>query len=292
MRALYEKIDTPENHSLLCRCFKVDRFSAPWHFHPECELTFIVSSSGLRHVGDSIEPFAEGDLVLLGANTPHFWKNDEAGGKRPRQKACSIVVQFREDFLGVDFWRKPELEPIARLLRLAKRGLKFTGATQKQAGALLQKLVRDNGARQLIGLLSILDILARSRQARPLSSVGFLPALDLFDAERINLVHRHVYARLAEPIYQPQVASLVHMSPASFSRFFRQKTGRTFSAFVNEVRVGRAARLLTEENMNITEACYASGFENLSNFNRRFRAIKSMTPREFAAHFAGVAAGG
>ena len=260
------------------------RFTAPWHFHPECELTLIVSSRGLRYVGDSIEPFCEGDLVLLGPNVPHFWKSDEANG-RMEEMASSVVVQFREDFLGRDFWGTPEFAKIARLLQNAGRGLKFTGVTQRKVAALMQKLPRVEGARRLINLLSILDVLAQSTQAQALSSLGFTPMLNLFDAERINKVHEHVYARLGEPIYQPQVAELVHMSPASFSRFFRQKTGRTFSAFVNEVRIGRAARLLTEEAMNITEACYACGFENLSNFNRRFREIKQMTPREFVGHF-------
>jgi AraC-like DNA-binding protein len=148
---------------------------------------------------------------------------------------------------------------------------------------------RMQGARQFITLLSVLNILAESREATPLSSIGFMPALDLFDAERINKIHSHVYARIGEPIYQPQVAALVHMSPASFSRFFRQKTGRTFTAFVNEVRIGCAARLLTEEKMNITEVCYACGFENLSNFNRRFRQVKKMTPSQFVAHFSAEA---
>jgi AraC-like DNA-binding protein len=284
MRALYEKIETPEDHSLLCRCFRMERFETPWHFHPECELTLIVSSRGLRYVGDNIEPFCEGDLVLLGPNVPHCWKNDEGGRNC---MACSIVVQFREDFLGGDFWRKPELKSIARLLRMSKRGLKFGGATLRKSAGLMRALMRASGARPLIDLLAILDVLSRNRNATPLSSAGFRPAPDYFDAERINKVYSHVHEHLAEAIYQPQVASLVHMSPASFSRFFRQQTGRTFSAFVNEVRVGRAARLLTEESMNITEACYASGFENLSNFNRRFREIKRMTPREFVGHFSG-----
>ena len=257
---------------------------APWHFHPECELTLIVSSRGLRYVGDSIEPFSEGDLVLLGANVPHFWKNDEPSGGR-QSMASSVVIQFREDFLGADLWRKPEFAKIARLLQKSGRGLKFTGDTRRKVSALMRKMLRLQGARRLINLLLIMEVLAQSAHARPLSSLGFTPVLNIFDAERISKVHEHVYARLADPIYQPQVAKLVNMTPASFSRFFRQKTGRTFSAFVNEVRIGRAARLLTEENKTITEVCYACGFENLSNFNRRFRGIKQMTPREFVAHF-------
>jgi len=286
MRAHYEKVQTPEDHSLLCLSYRAKRFTAPWHFHPECEITLIVSSSGLRHVGDSIEAFYEGDLVLLGSNVPHFWKNDGPSGGR-QSEAASIVIQFREDFLGGDFWKKPEFAKIARLLRRSARGLQFTGATQRKVAPLMQKMPLQQGAARLIGLLSVLDALAQCVQARELSSLGFIPVLNTFDAERINKIHAHVYDRIAEPIYQPQVAELVHMSPAAFSRFFRQKTGRTFSAFVNEVRIGRAARLLTEGNMNVTEVCYACGFENLSNFNRRFREIKKMTPREFIAHFPG-----
>ena len=292
MRAHYEKIQTPEDRSLVCLSYSSKRFTAPWHFHPECELTLIVSSSGLRHVGDSIEPFYEGDLVLLGSNVPHFWKNDGPSASR-HSMASSVVIQFREDFLGVDFWKKPEFAKVARMLKVSGRGLKFTGATQRKVAALMQKMQQQQGAGRLINMLTILDTLAQCSHARALSSLGFMPVLNLFDAERINKIHGHVYASIADPIYQPQVAELVHMSPAAFSRFFRQKTGRTFSAFVNEVRIGRAARLLTEGSMNVTEVCYACGFENLSNFNRRFREIKQMTPREFVAHFtAGESPGG
>src|SRR5438105_4782652 len=126
MRASYEKIDTPAGHSLLCRRFLSKRFTAPWHFHPELELTHIVSSRGLRYVGDSIEPFAEGDLVLLGQNVPHFWKNDNQRGKQ-RRMACSIVIQFHENFAGGDLWQKPEFSKIARLFYKAGRGLKYGG---------------------------------------------------------------------------------------------------------------------------------------------------------------------
>ena len=284
MRATYIKINTPEDHSLHRECIQTKQFDAPWHFHPELELTLIVSSRGLRYVGDSIEAFREGDLVLLGPNVPHFWKNDDQARGKNRAMASAIVIQFHEDFLGRDLWLTPEFHKIPRLLRMATRGLKYGGATQRKVAALMQRMTRLRGTRCLIDFLLILDILADSNQATPLSSPGFMPTPDLFDAERINKVHSYVYAHLEEPIYQPLVAAHVHMRPASFSRFFRQKTGRTFSAFVNEVRIGHAARLLAEEKMNITEVCYACGFENLSNFNRRFRAIKKMTPRDFVAY--------
>jgi len=280
MRALFEKVTPPAQESFFCKEFLCPRFESPWHFHPECELTLIVESSGRRFVGDHIATFQEGDLVLLGPDLPHFWYSEPATD----QRAHSVVTLFRLDFLGAEFLGKAELGPIRRLLAKAARGLQITGLTQKKLLAPIRKLPRLSGMPRLLGLLSVLDALARApgRDLQPLSSAGFIPLLDPLDEPRMNRVLGYINREFgACHLNQPEAARLANLTPAAFSRFFKRKTGKSFSTFVNEVRVGHACKLLLESELNSTEICFASGFGNVSNFNRRFRKLKETTPSEY-----------
>ena len=71
------------------------------------------------------------------------------------------------------------------------------------------------------------------------------------------------------------------MSEGAFSRFFRTHIGKTFPAFVNDLRIGRACRLLAETEMNVTEIALLCGYRNLSNFNRQFLQLKKGSPSDF-----------
>jgi AraC-like DNA-binding protein len=250
-------------------------FDAPWHFHPECELTLIVESRGKRFVGDSIEPFHQGDLVLLGPDLPHFWVNDP-----DTTRAHAVVVQFLPDFAGPEFLNLPEMREVARLMERAGRGLHFRGRTAAEAGELIRRLPELQGLERFMQLLNLLRMLACARGGRALSGANFNPVLDRRAGERINRACRFVIGHYHEDIGLEDVASVACMSPSAFSRYFKQVTGRNVTAFLTQTRVDAAARLLLETEHPVTEICYATGFNNLSNFNRRFRASKGVTPRE------------
>ena len=287
MRSEFEKIVTPSQSSFVCRRYVVPRFSTPWHFHPEIELTLIVKSKGRRFVGDSIAPFADGDLVLIGSNLSHFWCNEWK--TKSLEEAISIVVQFREHFLGEDFFQKPEMRLIRRLFQRASRGIQFLGKTRDRIAQKMEEMGGSQGLDRVIGLLKILSILAESHDYKLLSSPEHAPSLNTKYMGRIDKIFQFVDQNHRQSIRLDDVAPQVHMAPSAFSRFFRQKTGKTFSAFVNELRIGDACRLLMEEEMNVTEACYASGFNNVSNFNRRFRQLKGVNPRQFCRSFQSAA---
>ncbi len=286
MRARFEKIPLESGASFSCREFRVRRFEAPWHFHPELELTWIVNGRGLRFVGDSIAPFETGDLVLLGPNVPHFWSSDAAPDAAAL--AHSVVVQWEAHFLGAEFFQAPEMRAVAQGWTRAGRGLQVMGRTRERVAAQLEELLGAQGLARLLALLRIWDDLARSDELRPLSSPGFSPSLSDFDAERINTVCRLVRERLGAPLAQPEAAAAVCLTPAAFSRFFKSKTGKTFAAFVNEVRIGQACRLLVEGRRAVGEIADECGFSNLSNFNRRFRDITGASPREYRRRFGPV----
>jgi len=164
--------------------------------------------------------------------------------------------------------------------------LHFTGRTRDMVAALLTRMLTQHGARRIGSFLHVLEILARSRSCRPISSAGFTPELNPHDEDRVSRVWEFINRQLDGPLNVPAAARLVHMSDGAFSRFFRARMGKSFPALVNELRVGRACRLLAETDGSVTEIALACGYSNLSNFNRQFLRLKRVTPRAFRRQLA------
>ncbi len=275
MRASLEKVALRPGESFAYREFRPVRFDSPWHFHPECELTLVESSHGMRFVGDSIERFEPGDLVLLGSNLPHYWTNppDLVGS------AHSIVVQFRLDLLGPGWLETPEFTVVRRLLARAARGVHFRGRPAVAAARRLRTMGRLGPFPRLQLLLETLHALAAAPGARLLASAGFAPVMKAGDESRLGRVLDYVNRRAKEGVQQREAARHAGLSPAAFSRYFRKKMGHTFEAFVNEVRIGRICRALIEEpDRSVAEIAFAAGYNNLANFNRQFRRRMGLAP--------------
>jgi len=277
--ASFEQVPAAADASFGVFTYDRPRFERGWHYHPEAELTLILESSGRRFVGDHIGSFEPGDLVLLGPNVPHVWRNEPLPLPR-RQRARSIYVHFRSAWL--DGTREMhELRDIRGLLARASQGVSFTGPAREHAARDMERLVGMCGLRRLLAFLELLQGLAESSGAEPLASAGFAPALDRFTCERIRKIHRHVYQNFRSGIAHHDLARLAGLSPAALSKFFRRATGRTLTEFINEVRVGEAARRLLDTTANVSEIAYASGFESLAHFNTTFRRIKQVNPSRF-----------
>ncbi len=283
-RVNFEPVPLSMGESFAVRRFFLPQFSSPWHFHPEVELTWIVNSSGQRFVGDSIEWFGPGDLVLVGSSLPHLWRNSSAASRR-RDYAHSLVIQFRADSFGQPFWDLPEMTSIRDLFRRAGQGLCFHGATQRETCKALRRIQGQTGARRLMNLLSILERLAESREFRCLASPGFRPRVDAQSADRLQRCYDFILREASRNIRLDEVAAVAGLSNYAFCRYFKKTTGKTLISFVNEIRISKACRLLIGTQMSITDVCFASGFNNLSNFNRQFRAIRRSSPREFRQRY-------
>ena len=255
-------------------------FERGWHYHPEAELTLIQESSGRRFVGDHIGSFEPGDLVLLGPNLPHTWRNETVPVPR-HGRARSIYVQFHRAWLEETTELLPELHAIRKLLARAAQGLGFTGPEREAAARRMIRLPKLCGLRRLMAFWELLHGLAESGGGEPLSSAGFAPVLDDLVCERIRKIHKHVYANFRSGIAHQDLARLAGLSPAALSKFFRRTTGRTLTEFINELRVGEAARLLIDTTDNVSEIAYASGFESLAHFNTTFRHLKQVNPSRF-----------
>lgn len=281
MKASLFKVTPPDQASFRCVRVREQTLGVPWHFHPEYQLTLVLSARGQRIVGDSIAPVQAGDLTLLGPNVPHFW--DVAGideGPRRKPRLDAIVVQFRAEFLGREFWGIPETAGVVTLLESAGRGLAFSAAARRRVAPDIVRLVKLSGLQRLLGLIAVLDGLAGEGRGVPICSADYEPELDVGDRDRLEPVLRRIHECLAMPVRRQELADLAGVSERAFSRYFHRKIGKTLPQFVNELRVGRARRLLTETDLAVTRIAAECGFRNLSNFNSQFRAIAGATPMQ------------
>jgi AraC-like DNA-binding protein len=283
MQASFESIVAGSHASFAYRSFKMRGFPFRWHFHPEYELTLIVSGEGRRFVGDHIGEFAAGDLVLLGRNLPHTW--DSRPPATPRFRSHAICIQFADDFLGASFFGRPELARIRRLLKRSAVGLKFGRRSHTAVARRMLAMRELDPLGRLVELIGVLDQLARGRDAVELSSPGFVPSLRSEDRQRIDRVYRFVNQHFSRGVRLEEAAGLVGMSASTFSRFFHRTSGKAFTTYVNELRIGSACRLLIETDRGIAEIALEVGFGNLSNFNRRFLELKQIRPRDYRQHF-------
>ncbi len=252
-----------------------EAFDAPYHFHPEIELLLMESSCGTRYVADSIEPYEPGDLVLIGANIPHVFVREPETGP-----AASIVVQFRQDFMGADFFEKPEMREVQQLLARANHGLHYGAATVRVMAPLLRRLLTLQGPRRLALLLDLFGRLATA-PARPLATSAFRQKIRQEDFARLDRVLAYAEAHYHEDITMAAVAKVASLSPTSFSRWFSAATGKPFVQFLTDIRMAHAYHALTETGKSVTEIAFDCGFNSVSHFIHRFRDIRGMSPREF-----------
>jgi AraC-like DNA-binding protein len=281
VKPFFEKVSLENSQSFTIKKFMVQYFDMPWHYHPEYELTLITRGEGKRFVGDCIEDFKENDLVMIGPHLPHYWKNSEAYyNKKSSPKASAIVVHFGEEFPESHFFLLKELKKIKNFFSDAALGLRFDQETSESVKPKLERMLTLKGYQRIALLLDIIDFLSRAKSA-VLCSAGFTRVLNPNDSERINKVYGYIMEHFKEEISLNEVAAFSGMSNGAFSRYFRQKTKKNFITFINELRIGYACRLLLNNEMNVAEICYATGYSNLSNFNRQFKSIVRITPSKY-----------
>ena len=259
-------------------------FTYPLHQHKEFELNFIERGKGVRRiVGDSVEEIGDYELVLIGGeDLEHVWEQGRCNSKDIRE----ITIQFSGDIFGDGLLSKNQFASIRRMLKRADHGLAFSLPSIMKVYSTLDTIA-DESERfvQFLKFMYILYELSVSDEARILASSSFAHTERSTESRRVQKVKQYINDHYNEPLKLADLADLVGMSPVAFSRFFRQRTGRTLSDYIVDIRLGFAARMLVDSSRNISEICYECGFNNLSNFNRTFKAKRNYTPRDFRAMF-------
>jgi len=281
MRPQLLKVSREPGHSFSVRRDLVPYINNKWHFHAEVELIHFKQGRGTQFVGDNIKRFKAGDVVLVGANLPHYWRFDEV------PDIDVHVAHFPENFWGNPFLDLPENVGLKALLEKARLGLQVEGIANRKVASLLERLLDSEGMPRVILLMEAMHVLAESDQLQTLASIGFKHSLGEAEHLRINLIYEYSLRHFRRPIQLEEIAAVANISPNSFCRFFKSRTRKTYSRFLLELRVGHACKLLIENNLSIKQLCYESGFNNFTSFYKYFKLITGKSPlgyqREFMA---------
>jgi len=272
------------------RSFNVRRDLFPinnrWHYHSEVELIQIKKGEGTQFIGDSITRFKSGDVILVGANLPHYWRFDDIYYEEDTKAIADIrVAHFTENFWGNQFLELPENVNLKTVLEKAKRGLQVVGKTKQVVGDLLEKLQEAEGPQRIVLLIEALNAIANGKQMPLLSSIGFRPNLMDAEKDRINAIYEYSIKNFKRKIQLEEIAEVANISPNSFCRYFKSRTRKTYSQFLIELRVGHACKLLIENNQCIKRLCYESGFNNFTSFHKYFKMITGKSPLVYQKEF-------
>ena len=259
-------------------------FTWPIHCHDVYELNFIERGRGVRRVvGDSIEEIGDFELTLItGDGLEHAWEQ----GRCRESDIREITVQFSPRLLDDNLLARNQFASIRKMFERARLGLNFSMPAIMRVYNLLDALPsKEERMDQFLDMLHILFELSKDSGARTLASHSFAKTSIDRESRRVNKVKDYVAQHYTEEIKLDDLAALVAMAPSAFSRFFKKRTGRAPLDYVIDIRLGAAGRMLVDTTTSVSEICYACGFNNLSNFNRTFKARRGYTPRDFRALF-------
>jgi AraC-like DNA-binding protein len=284
IKASFEVIQPLTGQSFLFRRFDNAAFDAPYHFHPEYELTYILDGYGKRYVGSHMEDFSPGDLVLLGPNLPHCWKlvNDGPGQAR----ASAIVVQFDGAFLGEEFFNKNELQHIKKLFQKSACGISFNAGTRSAVNHQLHVLSKEkNNFKLLIGLLEILQKLASTNDYALLDQNMMVAERSVAEQERINPVFAYLVENFRQPVSLDVAAGIANMTTNAFCKYFKKITRKTFMETIIEYRLNYAIQQLVQTDKPISEISFDSGFGDVSHFYKMFKVKMGLSPLNYRKKF-------
>ena len=252
-----------------------------WHYHPEFELLYISKSTGIRFVGDSVSQFFPGDLVLVGAYVPHLWRNDSSYYQNEDVKQVkTIVIKFLQNFIGEGTFKNPEFAEINHLLEQSKFGVSFGNKISQKLHHELIEIPHLSTGEQSIKLLDLLFRLSLTEDKDVLSSTD-MRQYDTGTSQRLDEVIKFISDNYASNINLQDVSDIACLTTNSFCRFFKKMTNKSFTQFLNEIRIRNASRLLIQENLPVSEVCDMVGYNSITNFNRQFKQIMGCTPQTY-----------
>ncbi|GEO08044.1 AraC family transcriptional regulator [Segetibacter aerophilus] len=279
MKPLVEQLPLSDNTSFVARTHRTPNFEVNWHQHIEYELILFTEGAGLSFIGNYVGEFEVGDVFFLGANLPHTFK------KSGDVITSAIVVHFKQDFWGNEFLNLPESKEVLHLLKTSLHGLKIKGKSKEVMNTLIGTLEKEKGFRRIITLCECLDLLAKKEEFDTLSTQE-VKEVNNKNRERIDRIFHYTMENFREPIQLSTIARLADMSIPAFCNYFKKSTRKRYIDFLNEVRIGYACKLLTDNtSITIEGASYESGFSTIANFNKQFLKVKAMTPSKYRKIF-------
>jgi AraC-like DNA-binding protein len=284
MKTTYEKLYSDSSFLFYYQEFIQPFFTSPFHLHDEFELILIVKSHGKLYLGSNVVNFSDGDVFLFAPGLPHCFFNTP-GYEKGHELAHAVVIQFRNNFLGNDFFNKNEISQLKKLIDKSKFGIQFT-KTKKPLQDRIQTINQKKTINRLVELLVILNELSTNKNVNLLSTEDTLNLCSLNDSMIINNVYKYVAENFQNKINFDVAASVANLQRSAFCRYFKRKTKKRFTEFVNETRIMHARKLLSETDKSTIEIAFECGYENTSYFNRQFKLICGITPTVFKEQIA------
>ena len=286
MRKVVQKSRIPAGKAFVIKELVAAYFDVNWHFHSEYQLFVVLKGEGTRFIGDHIQRFQAGDMVLTGPNLPHLWRSDQIYFQDQSDlETHGIVIYFPDHFLNNAVFDLEEFRLIAQLLRTSASGVGITGDTQETVQKRMLNLLEMEGVESIIYLLEILEIIAKSSDCQLIADANYINHHKDSERDRMNLVYELVMKDYTKKISLKEAADLCNLSESAFSRYFKSRANQSFSSFLSQVRIHQACKLLQEEKLNISQICFDCGFFTLSNFNRQFKQRMGKTPLEYRNEF-------
>jgi AraC-like DNA-binding protein len=287
MKPLFFDVRSLLKNSIYTKEIKSDKLSDQFHFHNAYEIALIIEGNGRRIVGDNIDNFSNGDLIILGPNIAHASYSDKKYHiVESSTKVNALVVYFQPDWIAEYHMNSADFAPLKKLLSQFKRGIRIEGKTHDIVQNLLLKLRNADGLKSFTILFQILYEISKSKDYSCLASTRYSHTYDENDIKRINDVYKYVMENFTEVISLDSVSSIAYMTPSAFCKYFKNKTNKTFTHFVNEIRINYACELLMNKNLDISQISIQCGFNNFTSFNKNFKHFTKTTPSTYRTKFA------
>jgi len=252
------------------------------HQHPEIQIMLIQQGGGTLIAGDYVGRFGPGDIFVIGSRLPHVFRSDQKyyQSAHPGQSRA-VSIYFNESYWGRAFWELDELAGLRKFADRSARALVVKGKAKDEIASQIGHLHRLQGMEKLIAFFTLLKQLIELKTARPLALAPLRKGYNPEDGKRMNAILAFTFAQCHRRLYIKEVADVAHLSVEAFCRYFKMHTQKTYTAFLNEVRVSHACQLLISGDLTVADVGYQSGFNNISNFNRVFKRITGKTPSRY-----------
>lgn len=285
-KLMHEQLTIYSGTPIIARHFDYEKFTFPWHVHNEFEIIYVKESTGERFVADNMEIFHPHDLTLVGHGVPHYMKSApeyKSGEQSLRVKG--VIIQFEEDFMAHAINNYADLSHIKKLLDESRRGIHFAYPANTEIVRCIEQMPESKGTMRIINLLHLLDLMANFRDKRYLGSLHFCQSVSLTVDARMEKILNFLFCHYKEDIDLNEISSIVAMNASSFCRYFKEKSGKTFTEYMLDLRIGQACKLLVENKMDVVQISMECGFNTITHFNRIFKRNTGFTPTEYRKQF-------
>lgn len=248
------------------------------HSHHTWELACVLCGSGTRTVGDISAPIDPGEVILIPPDIPHKWQFDPS---HTDADGCiaNICVFFEPHIIDALDDTFPEMKSALTSIKSFTHALSYTGDARREILTLMMSMRGLDSAHRLPKMIALILLLSDTAQCRAAGSVGAMSRAE----RRMERIRVYCACNYGRSVTLDEVARHVGMNKSALCTFMRRHTGMSLSQYLNNMRLDRAREKLTHTDGTIAEIAMDCGFQNVTYFNRLFRARYGTTPKSVRA---------